>query len=133
MAMGKKKNRVSIHDKLTEKVFERMSSNGEYATIVQNQYYSGHGGGKDGEFDILAMVLRDKMIKYVVIVEIKSTKKRRSHEKAINQLEKGCRKVNELYGKEVRCFKLFIYGHKQRLKEDLEKPYYVEWVREKVS
>jgi len=126
--MGRGKRTMQIHERLILSVLERMQGNG-YSGVVQNWHYTSIPSQVDGEFDILAIKSEQGEVRYAIIVEVKSTKHRRAWKKAVSQLEKNCRRVRELYGPQVRCFKLFIYQNKQRLRKGLDRPYFIEWVR----
>tara|TARA_Y100000310_G_C20684155_1_gene817908 strand:+ start:2795 stop:3175 length:381 start_codon:yes stop_codon:yes gene_type:complete len=126
--MGCRKKKVTIHDRITNAVFDRMRGNG-YGIIAKNRCYNSSLGDGEGEFDVLAVKANNDSIKYAVIVEVKTSKHGRSIKKARSQLERGCRKVKELYGKRTRCFKMFVYGNKGKLNYKLDRPYSVEWLR----
>ena len=124
--MGRGKRGVAVHDRITNSVFERMCGNG-YTLVERNKCYNSSFG--EGELDVLAIKKDHRGRKYAVIVEVKTKKQSSSLKKARSQLERGCRKVRELYGKRTRCFKMFVYRDRGRLNHRLDRPYVVEWVR----
>ena len=130
--MGRGKRAMRTHDQITEVVFDRLCGNG-YGIVTKNREYTISEG--DREFDVLAIKVNNDHINYAIIIEVKTNKHGRSSKKARSQLEKGCKAVRMLYGRNVRCFKLFVYQDKAKYhNEDPNwdrklKPYLVEWFR----